>query len=163
MPLLHIITMEKQCSSLGSHSHHSVSFVTIPVVVMELSRNSNCSPTLPRSPLTIPDQCMLRSLQSSGGTRTIAASHAGHTTTCSPVWLQWLGKNDLFPSVSFLQAFLSPWARPCEHWWDKQKLYVIINHWGVAHTELHSYHTWVSASVIVKGAKFHPPSCWESD
>lgn len=45
--------MEKQCSSLGPYSYHSVSFVTIPVVVMEFRRNSNCSPTLPQSPLTM--------------------------------------------------------------------------------------------------------------
>ena len=67
-------------------------------------------------------------------------------TTWSRVWPQWLGKNDFFSSLSFLQAFLGPWAEHCEPWWDKQKSCVFINHKGTAHTGVHGKDTVVRAS-----------------
>ncbi len=135
MPLINIITMEKPCSIPGPCSYQSVSLSQSLLLWRRLAEILISLPLFPWAPS--PYQHLLKSPPSSGATQTIASLILGRLppkTTCSRVEPQWFGKNDFFSSLSFLQAFLGPWAEHCEPWWDKQKLCVFINHKGVAHT-----------------------------
>lgn len=133
--------MEKQCSILGHCSYQSVSLSQLLLLWRSLAAIQISLPLFTRAPSQY--QHMLKSPSSSGLIWTIAVSYARQATpktTCSWVWPQRFGKNDLFSSLSFLQAFLSPWAQHCEPWWDKQKV-CVINHRGMAHTGGHSKDT----------------------
>lgn len=142
IPLLQIITVEKQCSILGPCSYQSVSLSQSLLLWRGSAEIQISLPLVPWTPSLY--HCTLKSPPSSGATRTMAVSHAQQTTPqnnllssrASAAWEEWL-----LSSLSFRQAFLRSRAQHGDPCWDKQKLCVIINYKGMAHTGVHEQDT----------------------
>lgn len=137
--------MEKICPILGPCScYQSASLSQLLLRWRSLTEIQISLPLFPEDPLTIQVRAQKPPILWSNLNNSCLSCWADYppTTTCSRVWPQWLGKNDSFSSLSFLQAFLSPWAEHCVPWWDKQKWCVFISHKGMANRGTWSGHTW---------------------